>query len=122
MKDLVDPIVRFKVSTGQKVRPKMMALPEAKLRHVDHVRDDTYRVSVQAEYFPQVLGRHYDLTREAEPGMNEKPPSREMILGLTATVVDQHTLAERPADEERWNNGEEERPVGCRENMYDVGL
>ena len=67
------------------------------------------------------LGGHHDVVDEAQPRPDERTPARQVIVGLTAPVVEQDALSEnaRGQDGRQWR--EHERPVGCREYVNDVG-
>ena len=118
----VDPVVGLEISRREEARVRRHPIAVAESRGVHDVRHDARRVAVSGEHRAQVLRRHDDLVRERQPRMDQGAPALEVILGFAAVVVEQDPLAEKPRRQERRRHREQERPVGCREHVHDVGV
>ena len=68
----------------------------------------------------EILRRDDDHVGHPEKRMDESAPSREMVVGLAAVVVQDHALAEAARGQDRRNRAEQERPVRRGEDVDHV--
>ena len=111
----------MEVPRGDQPWPERHSIAVTEARRVHDVPHDSRPIPVAREDCLQIFGGHDDLVHQAEPRVNAHSPAREVIVGLTTVVVEYRPLPEASSHQNRGCHREQERPVGRREDVDDVG-
>src|SRR5690606_37786735 len=114
-------VVRLEIAIAEKSRCNRSSIPIAESRDLDEVEDRTRLYAVLPEYVNEIAAWSHDSIREPNQGHGAQPVC-QVVIGLTAPVVEQRCLAEYSVNEQRRHRCEQEGPVAGRECVNDVCL
>src|SRR5437762_2743011 len=98
------------------MRRNLVPLAILKQGSVDDVRYDAGVMAVTPENSLKVCRRDGDRVNESQERSDDRAPSREMVVGFTAMVMEHNRFVKEPCGDDRRNGCQHERPVRGRKN------
>ena len=115
-------IVGFQVPGGQEAGAQWRPLAIVEARGVHCILDHADLISIPDKDLLEVLRRNDDLVHHSQPGMNQFPPTCQMIRRFTTVIVEDLTLPQAPRDQDRGDRREQKRPVRRREHVHHIRM
>ncbi len=107
----IDAVVTFQISIRQKLWPERRSIAKTKFARVDQVVDRCGFQSVRGKHTHEILGRNNNRIDQSNRGNRSSSPATQVILRLTAVIVEQNFSSIEFPDQDRRRGRKHERKI-----------